>query len=119
MAKSFFGGLMDNFKSADFSISGKTKVKSLQADFKKNLRLTLRVYNGVKFADPDKTLDSFKSSEVKSSDDFSIKAKMKVIEVEKYFKDKYGLKVQIADADDTHLVPNKITLGEAGRKEYE
>jgi hypothetical protein len=116
--KSFIAGLMDNFKAADFEISGKMKVKSLQKDFKGNFGVTLRVYNGVKFADPDKTLGSFKSTTT-NVDGFKVKAKMTVNEVEKKFIENFGLKVQIADKNDTHLLPNSITLGEGARGEYD
>lgn len=112
------GKLMDNFKAADFDITPSMKVKSLQKDFKENFGLTLRVYNGIKFAEGDKTLGSFKSSKT-NSPGFKIKAKMIVDEVEEMFNKNFGLKVQIADKNDTHLVPNKKTLGEAARGEYD
>ena len=110
--------LMDNFKAADFDITSKMKVKSLQSDFKTNFGVTLRVYNGVKFADPDKTLGSFKSTNTQSNG-FKIKAKMTVDQVEGMFADSFGLKVQIADKNDTHLLPNSITIGEGSRGEYD
>jgi len=112
------GKIMDNFKAADFDISPNTKVKTLQKEFKENFGLTLRVYNGVKFADSDKTLGSFKSSNTKAPG-FKVKAKMQVDEVEDLFKEHFGLKVQIADKNDSHLVPNKKTLGECARGEYD
>ncbi len=112
------GGIMDNFKAADIDITGNMKVKSLQKEFKENFGVTLRVYNGVKFADGDKTLGSFKSANTKG-EGIRLKAKMKVSDVESAFMNAFGIKVQIADAKDTHLVPNNITIGEARRGEYE
>ena len=112
------GKIMDNFKAADFDIHHNMKVKTLQADFKKNFGISLRVYNGVKFAEPNKTLGSFKSTNTKA-DDIKIKAKMTVKDVEALFKENFGLKVQIADKNDTHLLPNSITLGEGARGEYD
>jgi len=114
----FLGKIMDNFKAADFDITPAMKVKSLQKEFKSNFGLTLRVYNGVKFADEDKTLGSFKSSNTNGGA-FKVKAKMTVDAVEDMFKDNFGLKVQIADKNDSHLVPNKKTLGECARGEYD
>lgn len=112
------GKIMDNFKAADFDIHPNMKVKTLQAEFKKNFGVTLRVYNGVKFADPGKTLGSFKSTNTKAPD-FKVKAKMTVDQVEGLFKENFGLKVQIADKNDTHLLPNSITIGEGARGEYD
>lgn len=114
----FLGKLMDNFKAADFDIHHNMKVKTLQTEFKNNFGLTLRVYNGVKFADGDKTLGSFKSSNT-NSDGFKIKAKMTVDQTEQMFADNFGLKVQIADKNDSHLLPNSITLGDGARGEYD
>lgn len=112
------GKIIDNFKVADFEINPNMKVETLQNEFKKNFGLTLRVYNGVKFAEADKTLGSFKSIN-KDFSELKIKAKMTVEEVEELFNKNFGLKVQIADKDDTHLLPNKITLGEGSRGEYD
>lgn len=112
------GKIMDNFKAADFDITANMKVKTLQNEFKKNFGVTLRVYNGVKFADGDKTLGSFKAANTNASG-FKVKAKMTVDDVEDMFNQYFGLKVQIADKNDTHLLPNKITLGEGARGEYD
>lgn len=112
------GKIIDNFKAADFDINSNTKVKTLQKDFKSNFGLTLRVYNGVKYADEDKTLGSFKSSNTNATG-FKLKANKTVGEVEDIFKENFGLKVQIADKNDTHLLPNKKTLGECARGEYD
>ena len=112
------GKIMDNFKAADFDIHHNMKVKTLQAEFKKNFGVTMRVYNGVKFADPDKTLGSFKSSNTKAPE-LKIKAKMTVDDVEKKFESAFGLKIQIADKNNNHLLPNSITLGEGARGEYD
>ena len=47
---------------ADFTISGKMKVKTLKTNFKEEYGSTLRVYNGQKFADDDATLASLVDS---------------------------------------------------------
>lgn len=95
---------MDNSKATDFSISPNTMVKYLQKEFKENFGLTLRVYNGIKYADGDKTFGSFKSSNTKAQG-FKVKAKMQVDEVEDLFKEHFGLQVQTEK--DSHLVPKK------------
>jgi hypothetical protein len=48
-----FSNFFDRFKSADFDIEPNQKVKTVQADFKNNFGLTLRVYKGKMFADPE------------------------------------------------------------------
>ncbi len=50
---------------ADFTITGRMKVKTLKADFKENFGSTLRVYNGQKFADDDATLASIRKNDAK------------------------------------------------------
>lgn len=97
---------MNNFAAADFEISPNTKVKTLQKEFKANFGITLRIYNGIKFADDDKTLSSFKSSNTKKTG-IKVEAKMTIEKVEDLFKDNFGLKVQIADKNDKYLLPKK------------
>lgn len=118
MLKKFIGGIMDNFKAADFDINGNMMVKDLQKEFKNNFGVTLRVYNGIKFADENKTLGSFKKANTAATG-FKVKAKMTVDDVENLFADNFGLKVQIANKDDEHLLPNTITLGEGARGDYD
>lgn len=118
MLKSLIGGIMDNFKAADFDIKGNMKVKTLQDKFKGNFGLTLRLYKGNKFADSDATLASLKDSTAKGAD-FTLKAKMKVKDVIDVFANEYGLKVNLADNDNEQLLPKEITLGQAARGEYD
>jgi hypothetical protein len=118
MLKKFIGGIMDNFKAADFDIRGNMKVKTLQKEFKENFGLTLRVYKGKRFADGASTLASLKKSDAKGAD-FTLKAKMKVKDIIATFKKEYGLVVNIADIKNEHLVPKELTLGEASRGEYD
>jgi hypothetical protein len=42
-------------------------------------------------------------------------ARSRVENVEKYFKDTFGIKVQIANATDTKLAGNEMTLTQAGK----
>ena len=120
MFKKFIGGMMDNFKSADFAIKGNMKVKTLQVSFKENFGLTLRVYKGKSNfpADADSTQASLKQSDAKGAE-FTLKAKMKVKDAIAVFLTEYGLKVNIADIDDSTLVPKELTLGEAARGEFD
>ena len=67
---------------ADFSISGKMKVKTLKANFKEEYGSTLRVYNGKKFADDDATLAAIRKEDAKGGE-VKINGKMLVGNFEK------------------------------------
>lgn len=97
---------------ADFTISGRMKVKTLKSDFKKAYGATLRVYNGNKFADDNDTLASIRKGDAKGGD-FSVHGKMLVGNFEDKIKEEYGIKVQVANADDSKLSDNKSTLSSA------
>lgn len=97
---------------AEINISGGTHVKTLKSEFKKNFGLTLRVYDGKKFANEDATLASISESKV---EEFSIRSNMHSGNVEKTFLDSAGLTVQVASPNDKELVANAFSL--ADRKE--
>lgn len=101
---------------ADFAISGKMKVKTLKANFKEAYGSTLRVYNGVRFADDDATLASIRKGDAKGGE-VSINGKMLVGNFEKKILDEFGIKVQVANSNDSKLVDNKVTLTQSGREE--
>ncbi len=86
--KDVFNLAVDHFKSADFQITGKMKVGDIQKSFEENFGLHLRIYNGVRFADDDKTLHSLSTVKKKALEDhLSITASMKVEEVVQRFKE--------------------------------
>ena len=99
---------------AELTISGRMKVKSLKADFKKAFGSTLRVYNGAKFADDDATLASIRKGDAKGGD---VKAHgaTKVGNFEKSILQNYGIKIQVASPDDSKLVSDDITLSASGK----
>ena len=119
----FIKKLTDNFKSADMSISGNMKVGSLQNEFKSNFGLYLRVYKGNRFANPDITLAKLnKSTSAKidtTAEGILVKASMKAGGIEDLFMEKFGLKVQIAELYNRHLVSDNYTLGENSRRKGE
>ncbi len=100
--------------AAEISISGIKKVKTLQREFHEGFKLSLRVYNGAKFADPDATIAAIKKAGAKGGD-IKIVGNTKVDTLEKKFEELYGIKVQVANADNTALVSNDITLGAAAK----
>ena len=117
----FFSNLFDHFKSEDFHISPNMKVKTVQHNFKENFGLTLRVYKGKRFADPDSTinqLDKQTSADIKTTaSDITIKAAMKLSDFEDKIKTTYGLTVQVADEFNRYIIKNHYTLGQASRRE--
>lgn len=100
---------------ADFSIDGRMKVKTLKKQFKDAFGATLRVYKaGVGFADDEATLASIRAEGAKGGE-IKVVGNMKVGNFEDKIKELYGIKVQVATADDSALANNDITLSAAGR----
>ena len=99
---------------ADFTITGKMKVKTLKANYKENFGSTLRIYNGKKFADDDATLASIRVGEAKGGE-VKINGKMLVGNFETKILEEFGIRVQVADVDDTKLVDDSITLTASGK----
>lgn len=97
---------------ADFTLDGRTKVKTLKANFKENFGATLRVYTTVdckELADEEATLASIRA-EGFSGGDFAVKGNMKVATFEKKVAELYGIGVQVANADDTEFADDAATL---------
>lgn len=99
---------------ADFSIDGRMKVKTLKKQFKEAYGSTLRVYKGKQFADDDATLASIRGEGAKGGD-VSVKGNMKVGNFEDKMKEIFGINVQVANADDSKLADNSITIMQAGK----
>jgi hypothetical protein len=49
-----------------------------------------------------------------STGELELGARSRVENVEKYFKDTFGITAQISNADDTKLAGNEMTLTQAG-----
>lgn len=103
---------------AEFTLNGRTKVKTLKADFKKNFGACLRVYKSVSckgaFADEDATLASIRAEGAKGGE-LVVKGNMQVGNFEKKVAELYGIGVQVANADDSKLADNSVTLVAAGK----
>lgn len=116
-----FSNFFDRFKSADFDIQPNQKVKTVQADFKENFGLTLRVYKGKTLADSNLTfaqLNQRTSKDVNwNAEDLKIRANMTIKQVEEMIDNHFGLTVQVANEYDTYCVGNHYTIGQASRKE--
>ena len=109
---------LNNIIMAEFSLDGRTKVKTLKANFKKAFGASLRVYKSESckgaFADDDATLASLRA-EGKKGGELVVGGNLKVGNFEKKIAELYGIGVQVANADDTKLADNDITLVAAGK----
>ena len=76
---------------ADFTISGKMKVKTLKANFKEAYGSTLRVYVGKKFADDDSTLASIRKADAKGGE-VKINGRMLIGNFESKILEEFGIK---------------------------
>ena len=103
---------------ADFKLDGRMKVKSLKANFKENFGSTLRVYKSATckgaFADDEATLASIRAEGFKGGE-LVVGGNLKVGNFEKKIAELYGIGVQVANADDSKLADNDITLVAAGK----
>jgi hypothetical protein len=111
--------IRDNFTNENFEIDESMLLSELSRKFKAAFGCTLRIYKGKQLANlrmTIRTLDARTSTEIKKdAEKLKIKATDKVGDVEQKFRKHFGLTVQIADRHNAKLVPNEITLGEAGR----
>ena len=103
---------------ADFKLDGRMKVKSLKENFKKCFGAALRVYKSETckgaFADDDATLASIRA-EGKKGGELVVGGNLKGGNFEKKIAELYGIGVQVANADDSKLADNDITLVAAGK----
>lgn len=100
---------------ADFNISGRMKVKSLKSNFKKEFGLTLRVYQGNKFADDNDTVGSVSDISIPNGAEVKANGRTHVGNFEDNVKDTFGVKVQVANAEDSKLSKNDISLSAASK----
>jgi hypothetical protein len=97
----------------DFKVAGRMKVKTVKKDFKEAFGIGIRIYKGVAFADDDATLASIRSGAVKGGD-IALHGATKIGNVEKKFKEEFGIRVQIENKKGD-LADNSITLSQAGK----
>lgn len=117
----FLSNFFDSFDASDFHLAPNKKIKTIQAEFKENFGLSLRVYKGKVFADSEMTfaqLNEKTSKSIKTSNsDLKITSNMNVKEFEELIDSHFGITVQVANEFNTYCINNKYTLGQASRKE--
>ncbi len=98
--------------SAEITVGGSLKVKSLKARFHESFGVGIRIYNGARFADEEATLASIRvdMEGAKAAKDFSVHGRTLVGNVEKQFLEAIGVKIQIENAAGA-LADNSVTLG--------
>lgn len=102
---------------AEFSVDGRLKVKTFKANFKKAFGATLRVYTTTNCKAPandEVTLASLRAAGKKGGE-LVVGGNLRVGNFEKKIADMYGIGVQVANADNTKLADDDITLVAAGK----
>ena len=84
---------------ATIKVTKASSVQSIKSQFSKEFSCNIRIYNGAKIAD-----DKMKISDLSKTDnpggELELGARSRVENVEKYFKQSFGIKVQIANTDN-------------------
>jgi len=101
---------------ADIKITGNQKVSTLQSNWKKEFGSTLRLYDGNRFADSDQTVGDIAKKTISRGSEVSANGNKKVGNFENEMKETYGIRIQIANSDNSELVDNDITLSQSGRE---
>jgi len=100
---------------AELKVTKATSVVSLKRQFKADFDCTLVVYlSNNKIADDAQKIHEIAKSGYQGGT-LEIGPRSRVGNVEDYFKDKFGIKVQIKNADGTKLADNSMTLNQAGK----
>ena len=73
------------------------------------------MYHGAKFADEKATLASLRKEGGSKAGDLKVSGNMLVGNFEKKFLETYGIKIQVANADDSKLVSDSLTLSAASK----
>jgi len=99
---------------AEIKLSGNKKVSTLCKEFQEAFGGTLRVYNGRQLADENDTLSAIRKGTAKGGT-LTVKGNMLVGNFEKKVKEMYGIRVQVANVDNSKLADNNITIAATGR----
>lgn len=104
---------------AELKVNGRTTVRKLKEDFKKAFGSSLRVYMSPtckgRMADDAATLASIRAEGAKGGE-LTVGGNKTVGKFETEFAEAWGIGVQVANADDSALADNSVTLVAAGKK---
>lgn len=90
----------------EIKVDGRLLVSTLCANFKKEFGGTLRIYNGNKRCDGSEKIAAL----AKTTGSYECRPSKTVGGFEKDMMDRFGLKIQIASADDWVLALDQMTL---------
>jgi hypothetical protein len=96
--------------ASSFKISGAMRISTLRKSFKDAFGSTLRVFRGKRFADDSSTVGSVSSNPIPHGSKIPIAPTVQVGLFEKEMFNQFGLRVQVASADDSELVDNELSL---------
>ena len=96
---------------ADFKITGNMNEKPLKEDFKAEFGGTLRVYDGRSHAADSATVGSVAKKTISKGSEVSANGNLLVKTFEERIKEAYGIRVEVANADDTKLASDGARLG--------
>ena len=99
---------------ATIRVTKASSLKSIKRQFSEEFNCNIRIYKGNKFAD-EKTKISELSKTDSAGGELDLGARSRVANVERYFMEEFGIKVQISNADDSKLADNSMTLTQAGK----
>ncbi len=94
-------------------ISGRKTVKILKKEFKAAFDATLRIFVDTNIAEDTATLASVRKSSNKSGS-ITLRGNILVSNFEKIMIEDFGIKIQVADKNNEHLVDNSLTLAKCG-----
>lgn len=94
---------------AYFKLTDQTSVKSLKKQFAKKYQTSLRVYKGQHFADDKLALKEL-GENAHPTGYLKVEKGVTVEEFEKMFLDTFGVKVQVANLDNSKLAKNDRSL---------
>lgn len=99
---------------AIIKVTKASSVQSIQRQFKNEFNCNIRIYKGNIFAE-----QKIKINELSKKDnpggELNVGPRSRVENVERYFMETFGIKVQVSNSDNTKLADNSLTLSQASK----
>ncbi|MFD2552018.1 hypothetical protein ACFSQP_09335 [Bizionia sediminis] len=99
---------------ATIKVTRASSVQSIKRQFSKEFSCNIRIYNGARFANEKEKISDLSKTEDPGGT-LELGPRSRVGNVEDYFMQKFGIKVQVSNADDSKLANDKMTLNQAGK----
>ena len=98
-------------------ISGQMKIRTLKANFHQLFGSHIRLYDGNRLADNEATVASIAKTRISIGTSISAHGRTKVGNFEHKMMEAFGIRIQVANADDNRLVNNDLSLAQSGRSD--